>query len=146
MNIKFSPGPGQLIQRMARMTNRWLEPRLQAMGVAVAQVPVFGALQLRGPMSQRELAELLHVEQPTMAQLLNRMQRDGLIARKPDPKDGRSSLISLTLRALKRSEAARDILAEGRQISLQGFTKAEVETLQVLLQRMVDNMEEELGK
>jgi DNA-binding MarR family transcriptional regulator len=146
MDAKFSPGPGQLIQRIARMSNRWLEPRLQEMGVAVAQVPVFGALQLRGPMSQRELAELLHVEQPTMAQLLNRMERDGLIARKPDPKDGRSSLISLTPRALKRSEAARAILAEGRQISLQGFTKAEVETLHTLLQRMVDNMEEELGK
>ncbi|WP_047488140.1 MarR family winged helix-turn-helix transcriptional regulator [Terriglobus sp. TAA 43] len=146
MDSKFSPGPGQLIQRMARMSNRWIEPRLQEMGLAVAQVPVFGALQQRGSMSQRELATLLHVEQPTMAQLLNRMERDGLIVRKPDPNDGRSSLISITPRALKRSEAARDVLMEGRQISLQGFTKAEVDTLQQLLQRMVDNMEAELGK
>ena len=146
MESKFSPGPGQLIQRITRMSNRWLEPRLQEMGLAVAQVPVFGALQQRGPMSQRELAALLHVEQPTMAQLLNRMERDGLIARKPDPNDGRSSLISITPRAPKRSDAARDVLMEGRQISLQGFTKAEVDTLQQLLQRMVDNMEEELSK
>lgn len=146
METKFSPGPGQLIQRIARMSNRWLEPRLQKMDLAVAQVPVFGALKQRGPMSQRELAALLHVEQPTMAQLLNRMERDGLIVRKPDPKDGRRSLISMTPRALKRSEAARNILMEGRQISLQGFTKAEVETLQQLLQRMVDNMETELSK
>lgn len=146
METKFSPGPGQLIQRIARMSNRWLEPRLQEMGLAVAQVPVFGALQQRGPMSQRELAALLHVEQPTMAQLLSRMERDGLIVRKSDPKDGRSSLISITPKALKRSEAARDVLMEGRQISLQGFSKTEVDTLQKLLQRMVDNMEEELGK
>lgn len=146
MDTKFSPGPGQLIQRIARMSNRWLEPRLQEMGLAVAQVPVFGALQQRGAMSQRDLAELLHVEQPTMAQLLNRMERDGLIVRKPDPKDGRSSLISITPKALKRSEAARNVLMNGRQISLQGFTKTEVDTLQQLLQHMVDNMEEELGK
>jgi MarR family transcriptional regulator, transcriptional regulator for hemolysin len=35
-----------------------------------------------------------------MAQLLNRMERDGLIVRLPDPADRQSRLIALTAQAL----------------------------------------------
>jgi hypothetical protein len=39
----------------------------------------------RDPKAQKELARLLYVEQPTMAQLLTGMERDGLIERTPEP-------------------------------------------------------------
>ncbi len=138
--------PGHYINRIARLSTRWTEPRLQELGLAVAQVPVFGSLKHYGPLSQKDLANLLHVEQPTMAQLLARMERDGLIQRTPDPNDGRSSLISLTPSAIKRSGPARDVLIEGRRIALRGFSERDTSTLTRLLKRIVQNLEEELQK
>src|SRR6187402_722112 len=108
MDKELFSTPGHLINRIARLGNRWTEPRLQKLGLAVAQLPVFGALRILGPLSQKELARITHVEQPTMAQLLARMERDQLVQRTPDPNDGRSSLVSLTPLALRKAIPARE--------------------------------------
>lgn len=42
-----------------------------------------------------------------MAQLLSRIERDGLVQRLPDPKDGRSRLITLTEQAEERLPGAQ---------------------------------------
>jgi DNA-binding MarR family transcriptional regulator len=146
MDKELLSSPGYLINRSARLSTRWIEPRLQKLGLAAAQIPVFGALKNLGPLSQKDLARLTNVEQPTMAQLLTRMERDGLIQRTPDPNDGRSSLISLTPLALKRSVPARAILFDGSRTALKGFTPRETATLSRLLKRIVENLEEDLGK
>jgi DNA-binding MarR family transcriptional regulator len=75
-----------------------------------------------------------------MAQLLNRMERDGVIRRKPDPADGRSSLISLTARTLKLIDPARAIMVEGNRDALAGFSDHEVSQLVALLQRLIANV------
>jgi DNA-binding MarR family transcriptional regulator len=75
-----------------------------------------------------------------MAQLLARMERDGVIRRKPDPADGRSSLISLTARTLKLIAPARVIMVEGNRDALAGFSDSEVSQLVALLQRVIANV------
>jgi MarR family transcriptional regulator for hemolysin len=144
MDPEILSNPGHLINRIARLGSRWAEVRLQKLGLAVAQVPVFGALKNLGPLSQKELANLLYVEQPTMAQLLARMERDGLIERTPDPKDGRSSRVSLTAKALRKAKPAREVLMEGNRRGLAGFTEEEKRTLGELLGRVLENIEREV--
>ena len=77
-----------------------------------------------------------------MAQLLTRMERDGLIERKVDPNDGRSSLLSLTALALRKSEPARNALMEGSGIALKGLSAREIAMLTRLLQRVLANLED----
>ena len=144
MDKEIFSTPGHLINRIARLGNRWTEPRLQKLGLAVAQLPVFGALRTLGPLSQKELARITHVEQPTMAQLLARMERDRLVERTPDPKDGRSSLVSLTPLALRKAAPARDVLMEGNRTALTGFSDREIKTLNRLLTRVLENLQAEL--
>ena len=144
MDNEALSNPGHHINRIARLNTRWLEPKLEKLGLAVAQVPVFGAIKTFGPVSQKELARMLYVEQPTMAQLLARMERESLIERRPDPRDRRSSLIALTPKALKKAAPARALLLEGRRVSLKGFSSSEVATLNGLLQRVRRNLEKAL--
>lgn len=132
---------GQYINRIARMNNRWLEPRLAQLGLAAAQLPVFGAIKTFGPLSQTELAALLHVEQPSMAQLLARMERDGLVTRIADPADGRRSRIHLTPEALSRSKPAQQVLEAGRQLWANALTLRELANLERLLAKIVTTME-----
>ena len=77
--------PGHLINRIARVSSRWADERFQTLGFAVAQMPVLIALSNGNAMTQKELAERAEIEQPTMAQLLARMERDGLIRRSANP-------------------------------------------------------------
>lgn len=141
MDDETTSTPGHYINRIARVGNRWTELRLGKLGLAVAQVPVFSLLKTLGPMPQKELARLLQVEQPTMAQLLARMERDGLIQRTLDIRDNRSSLISLTGKALRKAEPARAVLLEGNRTALKGLTPRETATLTRLLQRVLKNLE-----
>jgi MarR family transcriptional regulator for hemolysin len=62
-------------------------------------MPVLLTLKRDGALSQAELVSIAQVERSSMAQLLNRIERDNLIDRVPDQADRRSRLISLTTRA-----------------------------------------------
>jgi len=114
--------PGHLISLAARGFARLSEARLKPLGFGVGHLPVLAALHDRPGQTQRDLATFARIEQPSMAQMLARMERDGLIRRAPDPADGRSSQISLTKKALTRLPAACAVLFQGNQDALDGFT------------------------
>ena len=133
--------PGHLINRAARASARIGEARLKPHGFGVGHLPVLVALKDGDALSQKELARFARVEQPSMAQMLARMERDALIERVPDRTDGRSRLISLTEGALARLPAARDVLVEGNREALDGFSDEEAATLAALLQRLLVNLE-----
>lgn len=133
--------PGHFISRVHRGMTRIGDARLKALGFATAQLPVLGALHSGAKHSQTDLARFAKVEQPTMAQLLARMERDGLITREPDPDDRRSSLVSLTAAARERLPAGREILLQGNRDMTRGLSDEEVETLISLLERILTNVE-----
>lgn len=133
--------PGHYFSRIARGLTRIGDARLRALGFATAQLPVLTALKDGARLSQTELARWAKVEQPTMAQMLARMERDGLIQREPDPRDKRSSLVFLTEQARARLPAGRAVLRQGNADMTRGLSDAEIDTLVSLLQRVLDNIE-----
>ncbi|HEY4173653.1 MAG TPA: MarR family transcriptional regulator, partial [Rhodopila sp.] len=90
---------------------------------------------------QRDLARFAQMQQPPMAQMLTRMERDGLIRRTPDPRDGRSSRIALTELALARLPDAIATLFQGNRDALTGFTAEETAQLIALLGRLAANLD-----
>lgn len=138
-NVFASPAP--LINMASRSFARLGERRVKAHGFSIGQLPVLYLLKDGAALSQKQLAQLVKIEQPSMAQMLARMERDGLIRRTPDPNDGRSSLIALTETALSRLPAAREALSEGSGGTLAGFSEDEVATLVGLLQRLNGNLD-----
>lgn len=134
--------PGHLISLAARGFTRLSESRLKPLGFGVGQLPVLVALQDGSASTQRDLARFAKVEQPPMAQMLARMERDGLIKRTPDPADGRSSRIVLTKAARKRMPEAIAVLFEGNRAALAGFTQGEAVQLVELLTRLISNLDQ----
>jgi MarR family transcriptional regulator, transcriptional regulator for hemolysin len=133
--------PGHYFSRIARGLARIGDVRLRDLGFATAQLPVLTALKDGSRMSQTDLAHWAKVEQPTMAQMLARMERDGIVRREPDPTDRRSSLISLTRQARSRLPAGRAILRQGNLEMAKGLSAREVQTLVSLLRRVLANVE-----
>lgn len=120
---------------------RIYDARLRALGFAVAQIPVLAALMHSDGLPQAELVRIVRVEQSSMAQLLARMERDGMIQRVVDPADKRSRLITLTDAARALMPQAREILLQGTAQALEGFTEEEQQTLLGLLVRLNANLE-----
>ncbi|MBY2926633.1 MarR family winged helix-turn-helix transcriptional regulator [Rhizobium leguminosarum] len=134
--------PGHLISLAARGFARLSESRLKPLGFGVGQLPVLVALQNGKASTQRDLARFARVEQPPMAQMLARMERDGLIERTRDPADGRSSRIVLTKTAQECMPKAIAALFQGNKEALAGFTDAEAGQLADLLTRLIDNLDQ----
>ena len=137
--------PGHLISLAARGFARLSEARLKPLGFGVGHLPVLVALRHGRASTQRDLARFARIEQPPMAQMLARMERDGLVRRTPDPADGRSSRVALTKAAEARLPRAVAALVRGNREALGGFTDAEAAQFVALLTRLIANLDRIAG-
>lgn len=140
MTYDRSTSAGYLTNWAARLFAKALEQRL---GTSSGPMPVFFALQDGGSLSQKVLALQAAVEQPTMAATLNRMERDGLIARTPDPDDGRSARVSLTALGRRRAEAAFKVARDVNAIANSALKPAERELFYDMMRRIVVALEKD---
>jgi len=130
---------GYLTNHVARLFVRAIERRLA--GGTAGPMPVFFALMESETLTQAELARWAAVEQPTMANTLARMTRDGLIESSPNPADRRASLVRLT--ALGRTRAAAALVAaqQTNERALSGLSAKERGTYFDLLKRVIATLE-----
>jgi MarR family transcriptional regulator, transcriptional regulator for hemolysin len=133
--------PGHLISLAARGFARLSEMRLKPLGFGIGHLPVLVALKDGHASTQRDLARFAKIGQPPMAQMLARMERDGIILRVPDEDDRRSSRIVLTATAEAQMPAAIQALFEGNNEAMEGFTEEESRLLVALLVRLIANLD-----
>jgi DNA-binding MarR family transcriptional regulator len=134
---------GYLTNLAGRLLVRALERRMP--GGSAGPMPVFLALSDGKALPQKELARLAAVEQPTMANTLARMQRDGLVSGAPDPADGRSTLLSLTPLGRERADAALSAAGKVNTLALADFEPAERTRFLAMLRRMIATLEADEG-
>ncbi len=87
---------GFLVNQLARLMTQVLAKAIRPLNIAPAQFTILLLLWQRDGQSQSELLTEVKVEQSTIAVTLSRMERDGLIVRRPNPDDNRSRLVLLT--------------------------------------------------
>lgn len=95
----------------------------------------------KGPIIQKELAELLDIKQSTLSVKLKSMENKGLIQTNYSEKDRRISYVAAT-------KEAYDLIAEYKEKSqrcagliFSDFSNQEVADLQVLIQKLMDGIE-----
>jgi MarR family transcriptional regulator for hemolysin len=90
----------------ARVSRQILDRRLKHLGTTQSGwLTIAKIAKASAPMSQRELADLVGIEGPSLVATLDRLERDGLVKRVASPTDRRVKLVSLT-------EAGQGIFAE----------------------------------
>ena len=135
-----SRSTGHLVSRAQRLFAKEADRRLKPLGLSSGHIPVILALAVEPVLSQRALVQSAAIEQPTMAATLARMERDGLVERRPDRTDARSSLFSLTRRAKSKLPQFFEQLDEGNAVALAGLRGRERRQLLDLLTRVIHNL------
>ena len=128
------------INEASRRLMRAHDDRLRPFGFSLRQLHVLVALDEGGSMSQKDLVARMRVEQPSMAEMLARMERDGVVRRRPHPSDKRASLLSLTPRAKARLVDAKEALRESADAATAGFDEQEKQLFVQQLRRVVENL------
>jgi len=140
MAIRRIDSLGYQIGLLNRLYDRCLQDALKDFGVAPGQFAPLVMLFEEDGLTQAELCRRINVEQPTMANTLERMERDGLVKRKADSEDRRRAHVFLTPRA---RDIQAQVMEAARAVSNRTVTKlsaGEQDDMFRLLARMVENL------
>lgn len=105
---------GQLLTQLTRLFQIELFDRLIAAGLEDARVPhthVTAYIKAEGS-RLTELAAQARMTLPAMSELVDDLQRIGIVERRPDPSDGRAKLICLTDAGWEAMSTARRVIAQ----------------------------------
>ena len=86
---------------------RRLRKEDDTLGLSASQLSAVTTLIRRGPSTIGDLADAESVRPPTMSRLVQRLEKDGLVVRRPSKTDGRVVLIRPTSRAANLMESGR---------------------------------------
>lgn len=140
MSLDRSRSMGHQVNWAARLFARDMDRRLKPLGLSSSQLPVLLALAAYQTLSQKGLVARSSVEQPAMARMLDRMEREGLVSKKPDPLDGRAYLYSLTEKSQSKLPAISDAMSHGNEHALHGITQEEIVIALKTLARINQNL------
>lgn len=132
---------GYQVNHLARLLAQALRDRIEAHGVLPGQFAQLLALYEEDGITQHQLCERVRIDQSTMAHTLNRMERDGLVRRQPDPADRRRALISLTPRARALRPEFEAAATEVNDRATEGMSTAERTAALGLVTRMITALE-----
>ena len=131
---------GKLLKFTAKEGSEVVERRLQATGGSLVTWLILQALGEQEGELQRQLAERLCIEGPTMTRHLDRLEADGLIERRPDPADRRGTRVHPTDLGRQRLQDMRAVMERSERDVLAGLTDDEVDQLENLLKGVRENI------
>jgi len=118
---------------------------LAPLGLHVGQEMVLHELWREDGLRGGELAERLRVEPPTMTRTLRRLEGCGLLERRPDPLDARSSRFYITQRGWDLEQPVRELWDRVEEHAVAGLSHEDRQTLRRLLLRVRENLEAARG-
>lgn len=124
------------LARSALLLQALQEECLGPMELTFTEYSVLRVLE-SGQLSPRRLADEVVRTTGGMTKLLDRLARRGLLARMPDPVDGRGVLVGLTPDGKELSEKASRAYSVGRDRILRRLTPAERSTIDGGLDRLL---------
>lgn len=132
-----------LAGQLAKAFSRSLHQRAAALGFSPGQLPVLLELWAEDGLTQKQLLDRVGIEQATMANTLARMQRDGLVDRRPHPRDRRAQQVFLTEKARAMEEIAVRAAREADDAMFAGFRRFERELLLEYMRMIIQNTRKE---
>lgn len=140
---ELDPSPLEVLSRVSRLSKHLDRARqrvLDTQGLDLWEFDVLTALRRTAPPHELSPGALLHATMVTSGTMTNRIDRltdRALVARRPDPQDGRGVLVRLTPQGRDRADAAMTELLQHERELLTGLDACQRATLAGLLRRLL---------
>ena len=124
------------VTRLARKLRQQAEP-----GITPSMLSALSSAERQGPLTMRELCAAEQVQPPTLTRIVAALVEAGLVAREPDPQDGRVVWVRVTpegRRLLDRSRRRKEAYLAR---AIRSMEPRELETLEdaaALLERLTE--------
>lgn len=137
---------GYLINLIARLLAQALKARNGAGGVMPGQYPIALELLRHDGATQRDLCEAVRIEQATVANTLKRMERDGLVERRPTSDNARLATNHLTPLGRRLAAIAVENALDVNRVAFEGLDARQCSDLRETLSGIAFRLEGDLRK
>ena len=150
MNFKLPPDcPYYLISRATLAVTSHLKKGFSNEGIGTIKPAYLGvllALWDEDGLKATELGKRAGLEPSTMTGLLDRMERDGVVKREPDPNDRRANRIHLTQEGIKAEVSATKVVSTTLENVFHKIDEKDIETTKNVLHTILQNCGKEDAK
>src|SRR5579864_154523 len=129
--------PGALLVIAARTGQELAGKRLAPLGLSVRVCGVLNLLRDDGPKSQQEIGELLNIDRTTMVEIVDELERQGIVRRDRSPHDRRSYAVTLTASGKVKQKRAAEAFDAAVEEFFAPLNAAERQKLGAMLRRLV---------
>jgi len=127
---------------LAHAHHQWAEEALNRIGLYTSQEHILFLLWKEDGLTATQLVARFNanVGLATIVKSIQRMERAGIVVRRPDPADGRASRVYLTERGRSLYEPALQVWHDLAERTVRGMTEIEQVLFYRLLQQAVANL------
>ena len=139
---------GYLIGQIDKLTSRKVNELLKKEKVRDfngAQGTIMYVLFDRKQMTIREIGKATGLAKTSLTSMLDRMEKQGLIEKRENPEDHRSTLVELTEKARKQKNIIDKVSTSVNQQYYKGMKEGEISRFEKMLTKVLQNMEEDQG-
>ncbi|AMW32237.1 DNA-binding transcriptional regulator, MarR family [Fervidobacterium changbaicum] len=116
------------------------EKTLKEFNIHPGQIPILFILRKEEGLSQKEIAKRIGVEQGTIAVMLRRMEKNGLVRRVPDEQDRRITRVYLTEKSEDVLKSLAKIVKEAEELLVGGLSDEEKQEVENILKKLQNNI------
>src|SRR5579885_187629 len=139
----FETSVGFVVNSTAKAFQKVLDMELRKnVGVTISQWRVIVTLIQHPGLTQKEIADKVGIEGATLVPVIDKMEQEGLLKRKPDSKDRRVNRIYLTSKADSLWNSMMECALHIRKTSTKDISEDELETTLETLRKISKNLSE----
>lgn len=112
----------------------------KGVGINWSQAKVIAMLSQKDGMAQKEIADGICIEAPTLVPIIDRMERDELVERRQDAADRRNNRVYLTAKSRPLQDAIDESVARVRKVAYKGISKDELDTTMRVMNTISKNI------
>jgi MarR family transcriptional regulator, transcriptional regulator for hemolysin len=140
----FENSIGFIVNRSAKTFVKALDTELRKrVGVTFGQWKVIVMLVNENGSTQKEIADRLGLEGPTLIPIIDKMEEERLVIRKVDPADRRNNRIYRTEKADDLWDRMIECALKIREVSLRGIPEQDVKVMRKVLEKISQNLRTE---
>lgn len=132
---------GFLLTEVSRKYLQRFEQRAGEFALTLPTCKVLANIQRNEGVNQTRLTELTCLDPMAIVRILDRLEADGLVERRPDPTDRRARCLYLTPKAAPTLQQLWELAAQTRTEVFTGISATERETFLEVLARLSDNLD-----
>ncbi|MBD7912512.1 MULTISPECIES: MarR family transcriptional regulator [Clostridium] len=131
---------GQITNQTNKKIIYFLNSKLEVFDITLEQWNVLLKLSQENKINQKQLAHKVDKDEPTLARILNILERKGLVVRQPSKEDKRAFCLNLTDKGVSLKKKIEPFFGSLFEIIISGVAIEEIEIYKRVLMKINNNI------